>query len=160
MANNCVDCNNCGHIGWSKPKGSFFFTIVLALFFILPAIIYEIWRRVGLGVCENCSSSAVKPSNVCRTQRKTDIGSIITILVLGIAGAFIVVLLYGFIDGVVNGSHVNAQTNKNIQDQCLAKGLKHYQEIGQYPTLPNGVETSTYVLNECKNTLDGKYKTP
>lgn len=160
MANKCINCNNCGHTGWSKPKGSILITLVLALFFILPAIIYEIWRRLGLGICENCGGSNVIPSNTCATRRPTDVGSMIILLVLGVVGAFIVVLMYGFINSAINGHPTSAKTTKELEDQCVAQGLKHYQKIGQYPTLPNGVETSTHVLKGCRDSVDGKFKAP
>lgn len=160
MANKCINCNNCGHTGWSKPKGSILITLVLALFFILPAIAYEIWRRIGLGVCENCGSPHVTPSNTCATQKPADVGSMIILLALGVAGAFIVVLAYGFIDGAINGYPAGAKTTKDLEDQCVAQGLKHYQKVGQYPTLSNGEETSTHVLRGCRDSIDGKFKAP
>ncbi|WP_180052602.1 MULTISPECIES: Pmp3 family protein [unclassified Acinetobacter] len=160
MANNCINCKNCGHTGWSKPRGSILITLVLALFFILPAIAYEVWRRLGLGVCENCGGSNVAPSSTCTTQRPTDIGSMIILLILGVAGAFIVVLAYSFIDGAINGYPTGAKTTKDLEDQCVAQGLKYYQKVGQYPTLSNGEETSTHVLRGCRDSIDGKFKAP
>ena len=86
MANNCVSCGNCGATGWSKPKGSILITLLLALFFIIPAIIYEIWRRIGLGVCGNCGSDSIKPSTLCTTQREIDLMSLVVLFAIGIAG--------------------------------------------------------------------------
>lgn len=160
MANKCVSCNNCGHIGWSKPKGSIVITIVLALFFILPAIIYEIWRRSGLGVCVNCGSGFIKPSKACSNDKPSDIGGLIFLFVLGIGGAFILIFAYALGDRLINGQHVSSKNPKDLENECMVYGLKHYQTLGQYPTLPNGIETSTKVLNECKNSKDGKYKAP
>lgn len=160
MANNCINCKNCGHTGWSKPKGSILITLALALFFILPAIAYEVWRRLGLGVCENCGSASVVPSSACTTQRQQDIGSLIVILALGVAGAFVLVLAYAVISNLINGGYASSKNQKDLEDECMTQGLKYYQEIGQYPTLANGAETSTQVLIECKNSKDGKFKAP
>lgn len=160
MANKCISCNNCGHTGWSKPKGNLLITIVLAFFFLVPAIIYEIWRRSGLGVCENCSSDLVKPANSCTGNKPSDVGDLIVLFVLGVMGCVIVVFLYAFADGLINGRHMGTKSTKDFEDECMVHGLKHYQDLGQYPTLPNGIETSTKVMNNCKNSKDGEFKAP
>lgn len=156
MTNKCISCNNCGHTGWSKNRGSFLITIVLMFFFFIPGIIYEIWRRSGLGVCENCSSNLVKPSNSCTGSKPSDIGSLVFLFALGIMGCVVVVSLYA----LTNGGYISTKSTKDLENECMVQGLKYYQEIGQYPTLPSGIETSTRVLKDCKDSRDGKYKAP
>lgn len=153
MANKCIGCNNCGHVGWSKNHGNILITIVLAFFFLIPAVIYEIWRRSGLGVCENCGSDAVVPSNQCASNRPSDMGELVILFVIGILGGIVLVGLYALIDGGPN----TQKTTKDYEDSCMTEGLKYYQSHGEYPTLKNGEETSTKVLNDCKNSKDGKY---
>lgn len=160
MANKCISCNNCGHTGWSKNRGNFLITIILMFFFFIPGVIYEIWRRLGLGVCESCNSDLVKPSNSCVGSKPSDIGSLVLLFALGVIGCVVVVFLYAFADGLINGRHVSVKNPKDLENECMVHGLKHYQDLGQYPTLPNGVETSTKVLNDCKNSKDGEYKAP
>lgn len=58
-----IYCNNCKQCGESKLKGSAWITVVLILFYIIPGIIYMIWRRSGLGVCKFCDSNNVIPTN-------------------------------------------------------------------------------------------------
>ena len=156
MANKCISCNSCGHTGWSKNRGNFLITIVLMFFFFIPGVIYEIWRRSGLGICESCGSNLVKPSNSCMGSKPSDIGSLVLLFALGVIGCVVVVSLYA----LANGGHVSAKSTKDFEDECMAHGLKHYQVLGQYPTLPGGIETSTKVLNDCKNSKDGKYRAP
>lgn len=55
-----VECIACGHVGASKTKGSLWITIILLLIFFPSAIVYEIWRRSGGGVCSACGSNHVK----------------------------------------------------------------------------------------------------
>ena len=154
MANKCVSCNNCSYTGWSKNRGNFLITIVLMFFFFIPGVIYEIWRRSGLGVCENCGSNLVKPSNSCPGSKPSDIGSLVLLFALGIIGCVVIVSLYA----LTNGKYVNTKSTKDLENECMVHGLKYYQDLGQYPTLPNGVETSTQVLSDCKNSKDGKFK--
>lgn len=156
MANKCISCNNCGHTGWSKNRGNFLITIILAIFFFVPAIIYEIWRRNGLGVCANCGSNMVVPSNSCSTQKPSDVGDLMVLGVLGVIGCVVLVSIYA----LINGGPSKEKSTKDYEIECMAQGLKHYQKKGQYPVLPNGVETATQVLNDCKNSTDGKFKAP
>jgi TM2 domain-containing membrane protein YozV len=160
MANRCISCNNCGHTGWSKNRGNFLITIVLAVFFFVPAVIYEIWRRTGPGVCENCGSDLIKPSNACYTNKPSDVGDLIVLSALGIMGGVVVVIIYAFIHGLIYGGPSKEKTIKDYEGECMAQGLKYYQQQGQYPVLQNGVETSTHVLNVCRNSKDGKFKAP
>lgn len=64
MSGQPVECNNCGSVSVSVPKGSIWVTVALALFFIFPAIVYEVWRRTGLGACGVCGSQAVRLSKI------------------------------------------------------------------------------------------------
>jgi rRNA maturation protein Nop10 len=61
-----VVCRNCGHTGKPerKLKGSVFITIILLICYIIPGIIYMIWRRTGLkDSCEKCGSTLVVPKD-------------------------------------------------------------------------------------------------
>lgn len=61
-ANTLIRCNNCGHAGLSKLKGSTWISFLgFWLLAMIPGIIYMIWRRSGLGICKSCGSSAVAP---------------------------------------------------------------------------------------------------
>ncbi len=77
MANQTVECLNCGHVGATKLRGSTFITLILLLFYIIPGIIYMVWRRGGGGVCSACGSHNTrlyvpKPKN---QQITTKVGS-------------------------------------------------------------------------------------
>lgn len=63
MSGQPVECRNCGSVSVSKPKGNGWITIILLFFLAVPAIIYEIWRRTGLGVCRVCGSQAIYPTD-------------------------------------------------------------------------------------------------
>ena len=58
-----IYCNKCKQCGESKLKGSGWITLILILFYIIPGVIYMIWRRSGLGECKFCSSSDVIPAS-------------------------------------------------------------------------------------------------
>ena len=166
MANKCISCNNCGHTGWSKNRGTFLITIVLAIFFFVPAIIYEIWRRTGLGVCENCGSDLVQPSNSCTGNRPSDAGDFIVLGVLGVIGSIVVIALYALAD-----SAINAYKNKNtpepqlsqreLETSCFIGGINYHQKQGEYPILSDGKTLAMDKIEiDCKNSRDGKYKAP
>lgn len=159
LTKNCISCNNCGHTGWSKNRGNFIITIVLAFFFFVPAVIYEIWRRTGLGVCDNCGSDLVVPSADCTNNKTSDMGDLIVLGVLVITGGIVVVFLYALGDRFLNGGQSTQRTTKDYELTCMTHGLKYYQERGQYPMVAN-VETSTHVMNICKNSKDGKFRVP
>jgi hypothetical protein len=61
-----IICGNCGSIS-QEPKsgnrGSLILEILLWLFFILPGIIYTIWRRRGKPCCPKCGSENIMPLN-------------------------------------------------------------------------------------------------
>lgn len=57
-------CTNCGYLG--KPKklarGSILIEIILWSFFIIPGIIYSIWREVSkYDVCPQCGKDSMIP---------------------------------------------------------------------------------------------------
>lgn len=55
---NMVSCNKCGEIGRPVIRGNILITFILLLCFIVPGIIYMIWRRGGK-VCSRCKSNDV-----------------------------------------------------------------------------------------------------
>lgn len=166
MANKCISCNNCGHTGWSKNRGNFLITIVLMIFFFIPGVIYEIWRRSGLGACENCGSSLVVPSNQCQQKNKQfqlD-GAGIVVGVVGIGGGIFIAVLLGIIivgsvqNFINTGSFLPPKGSEKLFEECFADGLKHYQSINQYPLLPDGKTlTMDKIEVDCKGNTDGKY---
>ena len=165
MANKCISCNNCGHIGWSRNRGNFIITIVLAFFFLLPAVVYEIWRRTGLGVCENCGSNLVKPSHSCTSNKPSDVGDLIILGVLGVVGAVVVIFLYALADIAVNSyKNRNAPpqeiTQQDYEASCMLNGIEYYQSIKQHPITSNGELVLDKVQAACKGSKDGKYKAP
>ncbi|MGN7836321.1 Pmp3 family protein [Acinetobacter sp. 22323] len=58
-----IYCNKCKQCGESKLKGSGWITLILILFYIIPGLIYMVWRRSGLGECKFCGSSDVIPAS-------------------------------------------------------------------------------------------------
>lgn len=166
MANKCISCNNCGHIGWSRNRGNFLITIVLLIFFFIPGVVYEIWRRSGLGVCDNCSSGLVLPSSACQQKNKhfqLDVFGIL-VAVVGIVGAsmiaiFTIMFIYVSVDRFIEtGKWTKAKTPDELFEQCYKNGLKHYQSNGQYPVLADGKTlTMDKIQIDCKGSTDGKY---
>lgn len=53
-------CNNCNSVTTPKPSGSVIITLILLLFYIIPGIIYEIWRGKNKR-CGLCGSPAIMP---------------------------------------------------------------------------------------------------
>lgn len=153
MANKCVSCNNCGHTGWSKNRGNFLISIVLLIFFFVPGVIYEIWRRTGLGVCSNCRSDRVAPSTTCIGNKRSDLGELIILFVFGVIGAVLVITVYA----LIKGGSATTMSTKDLEDACMKDGIEIYQKSGEYPTMKNGEETSTKVLMDCKGSTNGKY---
>mgnify|MGYP003602007863 CR=1 FL=1 len=166
MVNKCISCNNCGHIGWSRNQGNFLITIVLLIFFFIPGAVYEIWRRTGLGVCENCGSNLVKPSNACANNKPSDVGGLIVLFVLGVVGCVAVVALYAFADSAINAyNNRNAPqpqlSQRDLDGRCLRAGMAYYQKEGEYPILSDGKTLAIDKIQiDCKNSKDGKYKAP
>ncbi len=59
-------CTACGSIGYSKRrmKGSILTEFLLWCFFLIPGLIYSIWRHSTVAqVCPSCGSSAVIPTD-------------------------------------------------------------------------------------------------
>lgn len=59
-----IICRNCGHEGAAERelKGHFLITLILLLLYIIPGIIYMVWRRTGLhDSCAKCGSQNVVP---------------------------------------------------------------------------------------------------
>lgn len=57
-------CKDCGAVGDPKQvtKGSFFIEIVLWCFFLVPGLIYSIWRLSSRHeACKTCDSKAIVP---------------------------------------------------------------------------------------------------
>ncbi|GEM_PF-2108994 len=165
MANKCISCNNCGHIGWSKNKGSFLITIVLLIFFFIPGLIYEIWRNIGLGACKNCGSTAVIPSDQCQEKsKKIQINTFkffVGLISIGGAlyiGALLLVVAYVSINHFIETGEFRTKSPDQLFEACYKEGLKHYQSIGQYPMLADGKTlTMDKIQVECKNSTTGKY---
>ena len=68
-------CKKCGNVGPTKGimKGSFAIELVLWLFFLLPGLVYSIWRLTTKGRgCSVCGSDDVIPANA--TTSKCDEG--------------------------------------------------------------------------------------
>lgn len=166
MANKCISCNNCGHIGWSKNRGNFLITIVLVIFFFVPAVIYEIWRRSGLGICSNCGSNLVVPSNQCNLKDRhfqLDIVGIIAVVAGIIISTMLAIFLFMGLCVTVEryidtGKWTKDKTPEELFEQCYADGLKHYQSINQFPMLADGKTlTMDKIQLDCKDNTTGKY---
>jgi len=59
-------CTTCGHVGRPKTKtqGNFFIEVILWLTFIVPGVIYTIWRMTSKQrVCRSCGSSLIVPKD-------------------------------------------------------------------------------------------------
>ena len=59
-------CRKCGHIGPHElnKKGKLSIEIILWLLFILPGLIYSIWRRSGrFFACKKCGTHHIVPLN-------------------------------------------------------------------------------------------------
>lgn len=65
MSQNRV-CTNCGHVGQEMTftKGSFIMEVVLWLFFLVPGLIYSIWRLSSRTKgCPSCGKPNMVPVN-------------------------------------------------------------------------------------------------
>ena len=61
---NQLICSNCGHVGKIKLsiKGNLLIEIILWLFFLIPGIIYSIWRQSSYhDTCSACGSRELIP---------------------------------------------------------------------------------------------------
>ena len=166
MANKCVSCNNCGHTGWSKNRGNFLITIVLLIFFFVPGVIYEIWRRTGLGVCSNCGSDRVVPSLACDAKERNfqlDVmGILIGVVAIGGAIYVAILLIILVVAGINNfsktGSFLPPKSPEDIYSDCFKDGMEHYQSLKQFPMMPDGKTlTMDKIEADCKDSTSGKY---
>lgn len=67
-------CTVCGTVGDSKThvKGSFFIELLLWLFFLVPGLIYTIWRLTTKAkVCPACRSESIVPLNTPMGRKLT-----------------------------------------------------------------------------------------
>ena len=75
MAKKEYVCDNCHHIGpaISKTPGSIFFEIVLWIIFILPGVLYSIYRLISKKqVCSVCESDQLIPIDSPRGKELVD----------------------------------------------------------------------------------------
>ena len=72
-------CNQCGFIEYpqKKVRGSFWIEIILWLSFIIPGLIYTIWRLTTKQlVCSNCGNATMIPLDSPMGQKLAkDIGT-------------------------------------------------------------------------------------
>jgi len=64
-------CTVCGYIGFSKKvtKGSFLMEVALWILFLLPGIIYSIWRLTSrYDACPKCKNASLIPVNSPKGQ--------------------------------------------------------------------------------------------
>lgn len=69
-------CTNCGYVGLPKTvtKGSFLIELVLWLFFLIPGLIYSIWRLTSRHkACPKCEASNMIPTDSPRGKELTQI---------------------------------------------------------------------------------------
>ncbi len=70
MAN--LICTLCGYAGETKQKnkGNGFIELILWFFFLIPGIIYSIWRRSDKGnICPKCGNKAMIPLDTPMGQK-------------------------------------------------------------------------------------------
>lgn len=68
---NCI-CPNCGFSGCTKTitKGSFSVELILWLFFLLPGVIYSVWRLASrYEGCPSCGAANLVPVNSPRGKQ-------------------------------------------------------------------------------------------
>jgi hypothetical protein len=59
-------CKDCGHIGFSNGQGGLrgnFLVSSILWIFVIPGLIYSIWRRTGKGYCAKCGSTSLASLN-------------------------------------------------------------------------------------------------
>jgi hypothetical protein len=62
-------CTNCGSRGFPKAKGSLAVEIILWLLFIIPGLIYSVWRGFSKHtVCPKCGAQNMVPFESPRGQ--------------------------------------------------------------------------------------------
>jgi hypothetical protein len=121
-------CTTCGTIGSTtrSMKGSIVTEIILWLFFLIPGIIYSIWRHSTVAwVCRNCGSSAVIPLSSpvaqqalrqrgitiaqIQSQARTEDPSLTKVAAWVLGG----LLLLGILTTFSNTNHQDHQDSKN-----------------------------------------------
>lgn len=66
-------CATCESVGYAKTRerGSTGVELLLWLFFLLPGIIYSVWRRsTKYSVCRTCGSTTLMPLHTAGAQRR------------------------------------------------------------------------------------------
>jgi hypothetical protein len=63
MADLNMYCTACGYEGPGEKKGSILVTLLLLCVWIVPGIIYEVWRCSGQKQCPSCKASALIPAH-------------------------------------------------------------------------------------------------
>lgn len=72
MTSKVLVCIQCGYVGKSKTaiKGSMGIEIILWLFFILPGLIYSVWRSSSrYEVCPKCNNQSLIPLDSPKGQK-------------------------------------------------------------------------------------------
>jgi hypothetical protein len=72
MASQSMVCSNCGSTGRPKTyvQGSFLIELLLWLMFLLPGVIYSLWRlTTKKRVCSVCGASNMLPADSPVAQR-------------------------------------------------------------------------------------------
>ena len=72
MSKPALICSTCGTTGRSvtTTPGSFFIELLLWLFFLLPGLIYSIWRLTNKKTgCASCGGTALIPLDSPRGQK-------------------------------------------------------------------------------------------
>lgn len=67
-----VICENCGSMGYPKlkVKGSLLTEIILWMLFLIPGIIYSIWRHsTAQNICKTCKSISIIPLDSPKGKR-------------------------------------------------------------------------------------------
>ena len=54
----CRNCSHIGEVGGDGLRGNILVSNILWIF-VLPGLLYSIWRRMGRKSCRNCLSSSV-----------------------------------------------------------------------------------------------------
>ncbi len=162
----CVECRNCGHIGYSLSKGNIFILIALAFLGFIPAVIYYFWSVSGLGRCSHCYSTLLVPSNRCPPQDKLDPFHFMAICVLSAVGAIAVVIMYAIGDTLwqritMTDEQKQAIILQNNFESCKKDGVEYLTQnpqklppnlqayIGKYDSLIPA-ERLKYVEKTCR----------
>ncbi len=70
MAKKVKLCTNCGNVEEGKVGGSLILTLILLLFWIIPGLIYEVWRTSEKQLqCKKCHSKGLIPKDSVVAQK-------------------------------------------------------------------------------------------